>query len=129
MTDDPEVTDPRNPYKRQDVVAELDAWLGAWEGPDDYRLTVKRARDEIVRLRKIAAWPSPELHALTKERDELRATLERHDRLVVTAVAVATPAIRDAALEEAAQMCFRANPASNPNAMGHAIRALKDKPP
>lgn len=52
---DPEITDPRDPYKRRDVVAELDAWLGAWEGPDDYRLTVKRARDEIVALQAFKA--------------------------------------------------------------------------
>lgn len=38
-----------------DVVVELDAWLGAWEGPDDYRVTVQRARNEIVALRKRGA--------------------------------------------------------------------------
>lgn len=113
-----------------DVVAELDAWLGAWEGPDDYRLTVQRARDEIVRLREIAARPSPELHALTKERDELRASLERHDRTVITAVAVATPAIRDEALEEAARVCeggyTTGSTSSTLKAIAAAIRTLKE---
>lgn len=111
-----------------DVMSELDGWLGAWEGPEDYRLTVQRARDEIVALREIAARPSPELHALTKERDQLRASLEQHDRLVIKVVVVATPAIRADALEEAARVCddmARSNAAYTWPAA--AIRALKEK--
>ena len=56
---------------------------------------------------------------------------EGTDEVEVCALANALAAARregaEAALEEAAQMCFRANPQSNPNAMGHAIRALKEK--
>lgn len=72
-----------------DVVAELDAELALIEELP-YRVPIhhlaQRARDEIMALRGL---------------------LEHSDRTVITAVAVATPAIRDAALEEAARACER----------------------
>lgn len=48
MTDDPEITDPRDPYKRCDIVTELDRQLLHWHEP-----MLQRARDEIVALRKL----------------------------------------------------------------------------
>lgn len=137
MADDPEITDPRDPYKRRDVdvVAELDRWL---DNSNDRttpieRRVVLRARHEIVALREIAARPSQELHALIKERDEardeivgLRGLLEHSDRTVITAVVVATPAIRDDALEEAAQACVGSGAiVAEARLCASAIRALK----
>lgn len=81
-----------------DVVAELDAWLGAWEGPDDYRLTVQRARDEIMTL---------------------RAMREAHIRML----AANCDDARDEALEEAAQLAH----ANGFGETAAAIRALKEK--
>lgn len=34
----------------RELVSELDAWLDAWEGPDDYRGLVQCARDYIIGL-------------------------------------------------------------------------------
>lgn len=56
-----------------DVVAELDAWLGAWEGPDDYRVTVQRARDEIVALRERLDRQPQGMDAIAHVRAEARA--------------------------------------------------------
>lgn len=78
MTDDPEITDPRDPYKRPDIVAEIDRWLvsrASFREATVSHVLLRAARDEIVALREVAARPSPELHALTKERDELREQL------------------------------------------------------
>lgn len=84
-----------------DVVAELDAWLGAWEGPDDYRLTVQRARDKIVAL---------------------RARCALHDDLEFVSKNELTQA-RTEALEEAAEVLEE----KGLGATAEAIRALKDK--
>lgn len=109
-----------------DVVAELDRWLAVWSshfgGTQSVDMeVVQRARDEIVGLRGL---------------------LEHSDRTVITAVVVATPAIRDEALEEAARLHENIDPACDherqkghpgAGAMGaviryrDAIRALKDK--
>lgn len=110
---DPEITDPRDPHKRRDILAELDAELALIEQLP-YRVPIhllaKRARDEIVGL---------------------RASLERHDRLVINAVVVATPSIRDEALEEAARVCeggyTTGSMRSTLKAIAAAIRALKEK--
>lgn len=87
----------------EDVVATIDAILN---GEDNFILLVQR----------------PQLERIRDEIVALREQLKRQPR-GMDAIAH----VRAEALEEAAQMCFRANPQSNPNAMGHAIRALKDK--
>lgn len=106
MTDDPEITDPRDPYKRRDIVAELDRWLEVERRqhhvpPDGAGLIavakVERARDEIVALRRTIRL-GPDLPALA----------------------------RDEALEEAARVV---EDYFNPETCGPcaaAIRALKD---
>lgn len=92
-----------------DVVAELDAELALIEQLP-YRVPIhhlaKRARAEIVAL---------------------RASLDRHDRLVIKAVAVATPVIRDDALEEAAQKAEHYEAPIWSVIIARAIRALKGK--
>lgn len=107
MTDDPEITDPRDPHKRRDIVAELDRWLRVYHfaGLIDVAV-IQRARDEIVGLRGL---------------------LEHSDRTVITAVVVATPAIRDEALEEAARVCELSAEIMQPDErrLGDAIAAVK----
>lgn len=92
-----------------DVVAELDAELALIEELP-YRvplhLLAKRARDEIVGLRGL---------------------LEHSDRTIITAVVVATPAIRAEALEEAARLCDRIGLDGFASDGAAAIRALKNK--
>lgn len=91
----------------EDVVAELGRWaddIRRSSGPSVDAAMLERARDEIVAL---------------------RASLEHHDRLVIKAVAVATPVIRAEALEEAAK---RALDLDEP-IVAAAIRALKQWPP
>lgn len=104
MSEDPEVTDPRDPYKRADIVAELDRWLDR-NPMTDRVLTlaalVQRARDEIVSLRKLTdgdwVWKQ-----ITDTRDQ--------------------------ALEEAARLCERVpGDPQHGDFFAAAIRALKDK--
>ena len=106
-----------------DVVAELDHWRTTPRTAENAHEFVpisellKRARDEIVALRGL---------------------LEHSDRTVITAVVVATPAIRAEALEEAARVCeeparrLREELGWSAEAellarYAGAIRALKDK--
>lgn len=104
MTDDPEITDPRDPYRRPDIVTELDRYLVRDETVG-FTEMVQRARDEI---------------------EALRGLLEHSDRTVITAVVVATPAIRDDALEEAAQACVGSGAiVAEARLCASAIRALK----
>lgn len=86
MSDDPEITDPRDPCKRPDIVTELDRWLVSRASLHEATVShalLQGARDEIVAL---------------------RASLEHHDRLVLSAVVAATPAIRVETLHKAAAL-------------------------
>lgn len=60
MADDPEITDPRDPYKRPDIVVELDRWLlsraSLREATVSHAL-LQAARDEIVALRERQSFP------------------------------------------------------------------------
>lgn len=54
MTDDPEITDPRDPYKRPDIVAEVDRWLALPASLREATVShalLQAARDEIMALR------------------------------------------------------------------------------
>lgn len=119
MTDDPEITDPRDPYRRPDIVTELDAWLDENVTAIIDCTVVRRARDEIAAL---------------------RAVLDIEKRLP-DKIAVA---VRNAALEEAARLHENIDPACDhervrdapgAGAMGaviryrDAIRALKGPQP
>lgn len=94
--------------EKWDVVAEVDRWLASPERLFEATVScvlLQAARDEIVGL---------------------RASLEHHDRLVITAVVVATPAIRAEALEEAARLCERVpGDPKHGDFFAAAIRALK----
>lgn len=112
MTDDPEITDPRDPHRRRDIVMEVDRWLALPASLREATVShamLQAARDEIMAL---------------------RALLDRHDRLVIKAVAVATPAIRNEALEEAARLCERVpGDPQHGDFFAKAIRALRDRAP
>lgn len=104
-------------------------WLREGDEPllDDYReVCAKYSQSQPNRLLEAA----DEIVALQSARNECERQFQEQvaevSRLLCQ-LEVVKGIARDEALEEAAQMCFRANPASNPNAMGHAIRALKDK--
>lgn len=112
MTDDPEITDPRDPYKRPDIVTALDRWLGVYHlaGLIDVAV-IQRARAEIVALQ-----------TRLLEQNAISVTLENAH--AVTRIA------RDDALEEAARLCeggyTTGSTASTLKALAAAIRALKD---
>lgn len=122
MTDDPEITDPRDPHKRPDIVAELDRYLRSdktfaaafvdspsWAAlvPPIQRLAemVQRARDEIVALR---------------EQLEAVKGIAGNERRLSEAIAQQA---HDEALEEAAEVLEE----KGLSATAEAIRALKDK--
>lgn len=111
MSDDPEITDPRDPHKRRDIVAELDEWLEVTSSePDEQwlaeRLMLQRARAEIMTL---------------------RAMREAHIRML----SANNDDARDEALEEAAMVADRWEERpefDRAAAIAAAIRALKDQP-
>lgn len=86
MTDDPEITDPRDPYRRPDIVTELDRYLVRDETVG-FTEMVQRARDEIVALRA--------------QQEAVRGIAGNERRL---SEAIAQQA-REHALEEAVQAC------------------------
>lgn len=55
MADDPEITDPRDPYRRPDIVVELGRWLVSRASLREATVShalLEAARDEIVALRE-----------------------------------------------------------------------------
>lgn len=98
MTDDPEITDPRDPYKQRDIVAELDRWIVSQASLREATVShalLQAARREIVALRRTIQL-GPDLPALAREQ----------------------------ALEEAAQVCSLMEDRDNFDCAA-AIRALK----
>ena len=105
-----------------DIVAELDRWLDTreWEHARGTEALLRRARDEIVALRRYKL-----------ENDEALGVIRRAAALVETTpkVSEAKRLIRDEALEEAARVCeggyTTGSTASTLKAIAAAIRALK----
>lgn len=109
MTDDPEITDPRDPHKRCDIVMEVDRWLALPASLREATVShalLQAARDEIVALRTRCAL---------------------HDDLEFVSKNELTEA-RDDALEEAAQACVGSGAiVAEARLCASAIRALKEK--
>lgn len=115
MTDDPEITDPRDPHKRPDIVTELDRYLVRDETVG-FTEMVQRARDEIVALRGYRD------ECERQFQEQVAATGRLFDRLWLA---------RAEALEEAARVCeggyTTGSTASTLKAVAKAIRALKEE--
>ena len=104
MADDPEITDPRDPYRRPDIVTELDRYLVRDETVG-FTEMVKRARDEIVALRA--------------QQEAVRGIAGNERRLSEAIIRQArAEALEDAALECEARFC---------DGCADAIRALRGK--
>jgi hypothetical protein len=101
-----------------DIVAVLDRWLDYWRSPrgenEDLAIMARRARDEIVALRK-------------QLDDALRREYASRQTQVLPGWTDALRQTRAEALEEAALVCERSG-AGGCFSAARAIRALKEKP-
>lgn len=96
---DPEITDPRDPHKRRDIVAELDRWLvsrASFREATVSHVLLRAARDEIEALRQLQL-------ANVEENKWLR---DNDERVFLKAIDVACTKTRTQALEEAEIACL-----------------------
>ena len=137
-------SNPKASAEDYTTVAELDRWI---EEATHYTIKtpaaerhlqlIIRARDELQELEYIFELQRSRMGEATKfwqeatQQPDIWPDLGKLLEWLCNEIVLLTDAVKaesDKALEDAAQMCFRANPASNPQAMGHAILALKDAP-